>query len=72
MKKVALSLAVLFAAALVSCGNKENKEEEAAVDSAAMTETVDSAAMAVDTTAQAAPADSAAAPTETVDTAANK
>lgn len=55
MKKVALSLAVLFAAALVSCGgNKENKEEAATVDSAAVTEEV------VDSAVTEAPADSAA------------
>lgn len=61
MKKVVLSLAVLFAAALVSCGgNKEANAEEATVDSTTMTEEVvaapvDSAAATVDTTA-AAPA----------------
>lgn len=67
MKKVALSLAVLFAAALVSCGNKENKAEEAAIDSTA-TEVVDTtvapatdsaaAPVAADTAAPAAQADS--------------
>ncbi len=55
MKKVVLSLAVLFAAALVSCGgNKEANAEEATVDSTTMTEEV------------AAPVDTVA--TQTVDT----
>lgn len=49
MKKVALSLAVLFAAALVSCGNKENKTEEATVDS-----TMDTTMVAEPTTDSAA------------------
>lgn len=69
MKKVVLSLAVLFAAALVSCGNKPAETEEAPVDSMQMTEevtTVDSTAAVeapVDTTAQA-PAENAEAPAE--------
>ncbi len=59
MKKVVLSLAVLFAAAMVSCsGNKENKEE-GAVDTTAieMTDTNVMEAPA-DSNATAAPADS--------------
>lgn len=69
MKKVVLSLAVLFAAALVSCGNKPAETEEAPVDSVEMTEevaTVDSVApeaATADTTAQA-PAENAEAPAE--------
>ncbi len=68
MKKVVLSLAVLFAAALVSCGNKPAETEEAPVDSVEMTEevaTVDTVATEnVDTTAQA-PVENAEAPAET-------
>lgn len=52
MKKVALSLAVLFAAALVSCGNKQEATEEAPIDSTA-TEVVDSVAAPVDSVAPA-------------------
>lgn len=54
MKKVALSLAVLFAAALVSCGNKENAEE-------ATTDTTTIEAPADTTVAEEAPADTTAA-----------
>lgn len=69
MKKVVLSLAVLFAAALVSCGgNKEANAEEATVDSTTMTEEV--VAAPVDTAAAATVDTAAAAPT--TDTTANK
>lgn len=68
MKKVVLSLAVLFAAALVSCGgNKEANAEEATADTT-MTEEV--AAPVPADTAVVAPADTAAA--APADTAANK
>lgn len=58
MKKIVLSLAVLFSVALVACGNKEAKtvdSDSAAIDSAV--EMVDTAAadtVAADTAAPAA------------------
>jgi hypothetical protein len=58
MKKVVLSLAVLFAAAMVSCGNKANEAtEEVATDSIATEEVVEAPA---DSTNVEAPVDSAA------------
>ncbi|MDE5975732.1 MAG: hypothetical protein K2G69_04205 [Muribaculaceae bacterium] len=67
MKKVVLSLAVLFSMAMVSCGgNKAAEADSAAADSVEVTEvaveevTVDSAAPAADSAAAPA-ADSAAA-----------
>lgn len=56
MKKVALSLAVLFAAALVSCGNKENKEEAAATDTTPAIEAPADTTPAVEAPADSAPA----------------
>ena len=69
MKKVALSLVVLFAAAMVACsGNKENTEAAPATDTPAVEATVDTPAVeaTVDTPAEAQldTANKAAAATE--------
>ena len=64
MKKLALSLAVLFAVGMVSCGGNKEKEEcnDSCVDTtvaveegAAVLETPDSVAVAVDSVAVEAP-----------------
>ncbi|CDE07771.1 unknown [Prevotella sp. CAG:485] len=61
MKKVALSLVVLFAAAMVACsGNKENTEAAPATDTPAVEATVDTPVEA----AQVDTANKAAAATE--------
>lgn len=55
MKKVVLSLAVLFSVALVSCsGNKSEQADSAAVDSAVLVEETITESIAIDS---AAPAD---------------
>ena len=64
MKKLALSLAVLFSVALVSCGNTEKAVDTCCADTTCTeevvapvdTNAVDTAAPAVDTAAPAAPA----------------
>lgn len=56
MKKVALSLAVLFAAALVSCGNKENKAEAVENDTTPAIEAPADTTPAVEAPADSAPA----------------
>lgn len=61
MKKLALSLAVLFGVAMVSCGGKDNKEcnDSPACDSPAV-ETVEEGVVAVDSTNDSVVAEGAA------------
>ena len=60
MKKLALSLAVLFGVAMVSCGGKDNKECNDSVCDTPVVETVEEGVVAVDSTNDSVVAEGAA------------